>query len=362
MKKLCLFLLLYNSVNYSESVNSLISTALSQIIRDGFSANAEVSEIVVLGSNAGKLNIIVNEVANLISDFSSYKVSNKTAARGSIRIKHSTIFLFDSLKSYHDFFKQVLPVDKYGHSFRFLVYVLDVSEVHSKKLVLLTGMLYYTIFLVHSERDRSMSLMSLYFFQPPACGINMNKINQFVKATGKWANKVTFPSKFENFNGCKLTIEISVPQEPAFECTITKYNTCDFSGYGIEIVKIISKALNFSVHFKPLNHFQSDRPFNDTSNIHSTLRVLPMRMLKVFGSKVFTSSFTSLNEVLLISKSKQYTPYEKLFLPFETEVWTWLIITFAVAVLAIVILRLVPSKFRSFVIGSKVTTPSMNLL
>ena len=60
---------------------------------------------------------------------------------------------------------------------------------------------------------------------------------------------------------------------------------------------------------------------------------------------------------------KFYTPWEKLFLPFDRDTWIWLGIVFTVAILVIFLIKLSNStSMYDFVIGSNVSTPILNVV
>jgi uncharacterized protein YggT (Ycf19 family) len=54
---------------------------------------------------------------------------------------------------------------------------------------------------------------------------------------------------------------------------------------------------------------------------------------------------------------------EKVFLPFEAEVWWWLVGTMsALVVISVMILKFPSNAIKNYVFGSKVNTPLLNML
>lgn len=63
----------------------------------------------------------------------------------------------------------------------------------------------------------------------------------------------------------------------------------------------------------------------------------------------------------LVTRSRKYTPFEKLILPFDDPTWILIIVTFLVGFTAVFIIYRLPKSTQDFVFGSKVNNPSMTL-
>jgi hypothetical protein len=101
----------------------------------------------------------------------------------------------------------------------------------------------------------------------------------------------------------------------------------------------------------------SDETRVDDFEIHlNSLRYLQMH----FKGYIMTAPVTAMDEIILISRSAPYTQFDKIFMPFEIEVWHWLIGTLTFFVVAICILKLTPKFVQEFVFGSRVWTPLLN--
>lgn len=64
---------------------------------------------------------------------------------------------------------------------------------------------------------------------------------------------------------------------------------------------------------------------------------------------------------ILVPSGEAYTSFEKLFLPFDDDVWIWIGITIAAAFATIFIVNFLPRFVRDFVFGRDITTPSLNV-
>jgi hypothetical protein len=64
----------------------------------------------------------------------------------------------------------------------------------------------------------------------------------------------------------------------------------------------------------------------------------------------------------VITPGEKYSSYEKLFLPFDTETWTYLAIVFGVAFLTVFAGNLMPENLRNIFYGMRTKTPSFNII
>jgi hypothetical protein len=82
------------------------------------------------------------------------------------------------------------------------------------------------------------------------------------------------------------------------------------------------------------------------------------------NAMTFTTSFTFLvtDYVFLVSRSPLYSFFEKALLPFDQEVWHWLIGFLAAGLLVIVIVSFMSQKIRNFVFGLGIRAPMLNLV
>jgi hypothetical protein len=80
--------------------------------------------------------------------------------------------------------------------------------------------------------------------------------------------------------------------------------------------------------------------------------------------EMFVPSFSFLvtDYVFLVSRSAPYSFFEKALLPFDSEVWYWLIGFLAVGLLVIVAVSFMSQKIRNFVFGLGIRAPMLNLV
>lgn len=187
-------------------------------------------------------------------------------------------------------------------------------------------------------------------------------MNRFSSATKRWERSEFFLEKFSNFNGCELTIVVPYPYNSLADVVFDSNGTLmKVSGEGNRIFEVIGENVNFAIRFNPFNT-ASREFYNRSFGEDLKLYAFPMRFLSTLDNVCMSPPFRTYDDLILISRSKPYTQFEKLFLPFEIEAWTWMIVTLSATVATIFVLRFAPKYVQNFVFGTRVQTPVMNLL
>jgi hypothetical protein len=354
MKKFFWFFLFSGFVLQSFCEKSLASLAISQIIRDFFVKNSDNFDFIIYGSRTKELLKIVGDVVKLTETLSTViQVKN---GKSKIKVDRSSVMMFDTYKSYQDFHERAVLYETYPREFHFLVYIAEEeTENLTKNVELNSYFLFVESFLVGR---RNFSLKTFVTYQQSLCEkLKQIIVNQFSETTRKWKLGDFFIEKFHNFNGCEFVI-CPVHNPPVFGLKYKDEKFVDVWGYGVIFNDEISKALNYSYIYNPINGG------NDSLGFDFPLFALSMRHLHSINAEasLITRGFASVDEIILISRSPPYSQFEKIFLPFDVEVWHWLIATIVLAVVVIILLKLTPKRIQKFVFGLKVQTPLLNLM
>lgn len=178
------------------------------------------------------------------------------------------------------------------------------------------------------------------------------EVNRFSKRSLKWKLNEFKELFLNDYHDCNLTIK-------------KKFDTR---------ANVLKKMLNLSLksgsrHFevnkkiyKELANHLKYRLVEDEKNYD--LRIQPFlsdMFLKSLGCN-FMRPYLYENFEFAVPVGKPYDGYEKLVLPFDEEVWYWILLTFAAAFVTIVILKFSRQSFRDFIIGRNVETPHLNVL
>ena len=189
-------------------------------------------------------------------------------------------------------------------------------------------------------------------FSEQKCGVpQLLEINRFSPSKIKWKTQQFFNPKFENCYGCAIDVSIGQDNLPFGNYELdSHWNLIHSEGAFHEMFVELSWTLNFT-NCK----LSSCSPF---------LTFWPTAQnMEVVRHYVVSDPILSSSDVFIVPPGESFTSWEKLFLPFDDATWMWLGITFAIAFLVIIFIKLTRStSMYDFVIGSNVATPYLNVI
>lgn len=358
MKKLFLFLLIYNLSIKVLCQRSLVSSAISEIIRDFYIPRKERFDIIIYGSEKEKLNDIATSILIKISDSAPRRLIEPVGG-DILKIDQSAIFLFDSLNSFNNLRPRIQLINRFYKRFNFLIYICDLKESDFSRFYLQRHYHQFESFLV--LKDNLLTIKKFQCYKPNPKDWVTIEINNYSVQKRKWKNRDYFPETIKDYKGEQFSIEV-VPDYPLAIITFDSKREFVISGYGVDMFREMAKKFNIKLYLNPFDT-KSREVYNKniTTNGHILSRNLRINLLlriRVF----FTQPYKMEETCFLISRNKPYTQYDKMLLPFDTETWIALIILFTSAVFVIAALRFAPKYIRNFIIGFRVETPMINLM
>lgn len=177
-----------------------------------------------------------------------------------------------------------------------------------------------------------------------------------------------FPNKLRNFHNCPLLLATyTIP--PYMILQQSNDGSGAYTTKGIE--GNLYHEMAASLNFRPMVRIGTK---NYLSGAVENFRMLKMRKVNftmfaavntVERSKEFTSSFPYAysSVVYTIPNGPPYSPLTKLVLPFEKNVWLWIVVCTGMAFITITFISgCCAKKWRDFVFGSKNQTPFLNYI
>ncbi|CAG9801201.1 unnamed protein product [Chironomus riparius] len=236
----------------------------------------------------------------------------------------------------------------------------------------------YTYFI--TDEDDSIILSTIEWFGPHGCDRpHVYIINKFYKTTLRWDKKLENHEKFMNYHGCELVMLLpthfednSMTHLSGF--SIIRDNVKSFDIYGItpEIFKIAAKKHNYKAGYQPasmpsawlrqniLGEVQLIRINGTLKDPHVFFEISTLHALH--NELTSTKIVKNFDVHVFVTPAEKYTPYEKLFLPFDLLTWTFVLITFIATFLIIIIINNLPKSTQTIVYGHKVETPIWNVI
>ena len=182
-----------------------------------------------------------------------------------------------------------------------------------------------------------------------------------------------FPKKFKNFYNCTINIASVTALSPSILKREFSNGSFELYGRDIEMLKTLSKELNFYANNTYLHPYGSWGQMFPNKTMSGAMGMAQRRSvdfafgnlnLKVDRTEImdYSHGYTLETLVFMIPKGRPMSPFHKLLRPFDNFVWISIFIVMLISMIVIAFLSLMPRKLRRFVYGDRVTTPFMNLL
>lgn len=76
----------------------------------------------------------------------------------------------------------------------------------------------------------------------------------------------------------------------------------------------------------------------------------------------YSTPFDFVETLIAIPNGEDLNSYEKIIRPFDSDTWTWVVVTFVIAFATIFCVNFASNKIRNFIFGRNVSTPGLNVL
>lgn len=333
--------------------------ALKEVIFKLFEKEAGIFDVISYGNDTVKIDDLMESVLAVKAENFKGKVQKLT---NSSNINASAVLIFDSLERHLEFSVK----SNFSEMLKFLVLYtspVDLTKWKSEKVVRknyysiepLNHLKYQTI-LAPCGDSSHLCLWAPFRFSKRACNaFSFEEINRFSAKNITWLSD-EFRYEVEDIYGC--TVRIYYIKNTLFHYHSYYQNGKISSGfgYGIDIINILSKELNFKLEYLDGRTNETDeavkewqpRSLKDTDFFFDPLPPYLSLRGQVLG--------THDEQTFLLPYGEPYTAFEKLLLPFDETTWMLIGLSMGIGVLTIIIIKLSPIKVQKFVFGSRVST------
>lgn len=338
---------------------SNISNAIAAVVRIFYSNSNNQFDIINYCDDQDKLNKIFESVEAQNFEFIPHKVIKiSKSLNHAIKLNRSAVLLFDTINSLKEFNNKVRLENDYSRKLAFLTITLNASSADLMKINK-TSVTRHQNYLI--EHDKYIGLETFSWYTSLACNTSqMIEVNRFNKSSSRWMTKAFFPNMFDNFYGCNLVIGVP-SQSPALGIDFHPDGSiANIWGYNALIIQNIAEHLNFTIVYNPYDWA--------ARSYHNKALAVDYRMLSepiqyiAYGDIFISETYFFQTSTFMVPPGRLYTSFEKLFLPFDIEVWIAISILFFVAFTTIAILRFSRRSWRIFVYGENNGNAVMNLL
>lgn len=324
----------------SKTLNLLLRTLLSNsILSEYLSNNSNSIDLIHFGVKSGKSEVLLTEVLSIKTDSTAIKVSKcGKEYPWKINLNISSILTFDSVKNFEEFRDKIVWQTNKATRHQHFVHIPNVTIDDLENIQ--EGFSIDCVHFIMNETRNSIKLVTGFMFTAGRCRINhFVTINRFMRSSIRWKSSVFRPEKYQNFHGCNLVLG--------------KVDLLTF----IKAYYDLAKPLNFKYNYRQFKSLEQAVSSKDVDLIEYT--VTPQDKARedvIIGFPFYFDYFT-----FFIPPGDLLTPLEKMFSPFEYEVWIWIAITLSIGALVIQLINRCPIKIRNFVFGRDNVTPTLNM-
>lgn len=336
-------------ITVSATKYEALSRAINSVLINFFNGNSISYDIISFSKDKTEFDEILQNFPRECSDI-PHRQHQVTSDRAfNFKLNQSAILLFDSFTSYLTFIKNAVLSNLTSRRFYFLVYFPDATFKHLTNFNRSNILQFQSILFQFTGGFRLASIVS---HSSKRCyQIKQSVINSFQIKSMTWTTKEYFPRQVQNFLGCPVIFWVR-SSPPAHDFRISE-SSHEFYGYNLQLIETLAKQFNFTSRFAVKNDNRYVFP-----DMALTTKVLtPNAAKSTFLSQPYVFETIS----VMIPPGKAYSSFEKMFLPFESEVWIWLSITLTIAIITIFAFNFLNIEARNFVFGENVKNPILNI-
>ena len=334
-----------------ESKQSSIPQAVLQLVQSFYGESSVTLQVYY---NSDRLEI-VDETLKLLSGVKQLnvtKVDKILPFWNNEYVYNDAIFLFDTMENYAYFLYNLIAYEKINiwEKLSLLIYCEDWTRLKAESIITKHS---FNTFLIEENKEISLHAMTMY--TDKKCNVpQLIEINRFCVQHNKWTTDKFLGMTMNNFYGCALYIDAFTDDWPFTKIEFfDQKKSVTAEGVLIEMLELLSTAYNFTIIYIPTER---------SSDLSWYVRAAPLE--RDWQKNYFLSDpIYSDSKVIIVPRGESYTPWEKLYLTFDEATWMWLGIFFAVAFFVILLAKISrSSSIYDFVVGSNVTTPSLNVI
>lgn len=314
--------------------------AICGLLTDYFAKTCPKVDLLTFGVHGGFAETTANDLMRRMPEGISAQLRTSSSANG---YETSTILLFDDDETFRQF-NQSLPtfVSKQGIWHKHLVYApgLTPDDVIT---AFLEDIAINEVGFLTNNNGRSIDLVTSFLFTPLGCHLNqIRTINTFTGKARRWEKSRFYPDKYKTFYGCNI------------EVIFSKDLTNMFSN---EIFYLIAEQLSFRMTKVEMTYEQFTNL--DLNEVMTEAIVLQNNFngQQTFSSPVFIDHLT-----FLVPIGEPLTDLERMFAAFDDETWIAIGVTFAIGLVVILVIKLMPKYVQNFVFGRNIRTPILNMV
>ena len=386
MRKFLLFFFIFikfsDSFDYEVIMKSLtapvsenLTTAVHSIMKTVFFKQFSTVNIISAVENP-KSSYFIDFKESLMrknTGFEIYRMDNHTHIQSiKDRLKIYNTILLDSFETFLKLYKNIDSKVFNFHGFYLLVLLRGKIPEIEEMFVKMFAKKIVNVNAIYDEGN----ITKVITFTPFKSGSCRNtEAVEWARYTENGKFNISFdqifPDELKNFHKCEMKMA-TFERCPASCLKITRTGNVTSDGFDIRIVKEVEKALNFRLKMEILigpemwGNINPDgtttgaiqKTLNDECDFTAGNFLLRSSRVNIMDPSIVYLTFPV---VFAIPLGERLTPFEKLLRPFELVVWILMLVFISFGLLVIFIVNWKFKNVRSFVYGSGIKNPVVNM-
>lgn len=355
------------------TMENLSLQALQDVIFEIFIRRGLFFEVIFYGEFSKNISKPLSEVIRRLSGNQAILISNYETFCPK-QMKSSAIFFVDAYS------KTNLTEIKFSYNFPSHMKFLFVFEDESIDLMQFQAnpgrengrVVQFSYFFVKSQRD--FELKTFEWWTEQACNTpQLLTLNTFNTTLGNWQKPLEIQDKFLNFHNCTVKSFSNTFVIPMIDVAKKKgYVYFNPQGVGvlakrealeIRLINIIAVRGNFTPQRALIHDFgyRIGLGFGCVQDLqHEDFVIHYESVFTKLFNLTCNSVFHQQALITMYSPPEPYSNYEKMIMPFDTDTWLYIGITFLSAFVIIFFINLLPKRIRDVIFGERVTSPTLN--
>jgi Ligated ion channel L-glutamate- and glycine-binding site len=356
-------------------INEDLLESIREHLKNVFIRRYRTINIIQATSSLGNYSTseLTNELLKKSGDDFNFRVSDINSlepVQG--RAKKQSVFLLDGIESFRNVNKK-LGNEIFSLSGYFLLVFINGSEHDELKEIFdsLWSKDIYNVNVLFEDHGEVSLVTFMPFGKNSKCGSTM-PIYLGIFKNGSFNIPSLFPEKFLNLYGCPINVLTFADTFAVIKKQLSD-GSVELQGYDIDIVKGLSDAMNFKTNFTLMNISMPWGMVMKNGTVTGVLGLLLNKfgdmgignyILKANRLEVLDSSvpYYIYPSIFVVPPGASYTPLEKLLQPFDTTVWTFILLTFFTGLAVVLIITWKFPSMEAFIYGENIHHPIFNMI
>jgi hypothetical protein len=270
---------------------------------------------------------------------------NKTEWLVDKKVQYSYVILSNSLTGSERVWTEI----KYKSNVYVRINYSNNEKARQMKNVRGFSDVHYAYYILPADKNQSLYLFGNVLYQRKICTSNFKAVSIFDIKTRQWSVKRFIPEN-KSFNKCPLKVGIEPISNRYLNHHFDEKGKLVVGGVYRSLLDVFAQKYNIRIDFQL------------GCDVYNYDMCLSGESTELKGTNYIQTTPIVIDHVtFMITKGEQYTPFEKLLLPFDLETWIYVIVAFIGGYSSVFIIQRFSKAVQNLFFGEKNNEPSLAL-